>query len=221
MWSTISMIMIFVHARTFSCTEAPKPRIEVISAPVGDRVILSCGVENSKYRVYEWLENEKPVEFAAYNVTMHSNGSLDFRLRMENADRILSCQSYNSYPNGTRDSLLIFVYGFAPKVKAFLSKTVHNATVDWGSIYRIPCIFGGTGPRNDTMILNNRTVVEKEHNITEDSIVECIVQNSLGTVHDFAYLSVRPDSKAWGIKHGVSDRVQGKLDYHSVTCLLS
>ncbi|CAH8569373.1 unnamed protein product [Schistosoma turkestanicum] len=95
-------------------------------------------------------------------------------------------------------------------------QTVHNATVDWGSIYRIPCIFGGTGPRNDTMILNNRTVVEKEHNITEDSIVECIVQNSLGTVHDFAYLSVRPDSKAWGIKHGVSDRYSYCQSYSTI-----
>ncbi|CAH8667132.1 unnamed protein product [Schistosoma bovis] len=206
MWSTYFVFIMFVYFCSLSCTETSKPKYKLISAPVGDRVVLSCGIGDSKYRVYEWLDNKKPMEFATHNVTMHSNGSIDFRLRMENADRIFSCRSYNSYPNGTNDSSLIFVYNFVPIVKAFLAETVHNATVDWGSIYRFPCIFGGTDPRENTMILNNQIVVEMEHNITEDSIVECKVQNSLGMVHDLAYITVRPDSKAWGIKHGVSDR---------------
>ncbi|CAH8633344.1 unnamed protein product [Schistosoma mattheei] len=206
MWSTFFVFIMFVYFCPLSCTETSKPKYKLISAPVGDRVVLSCGIGDSKYRVYEWLDNKKPMEFATHNVTMHSNGSIDFRLRMENADRIFSCRSYNSYPNGTNDSSLIFVYNFVPIVKAFLAETVHNATVDWGSIYRFPCIFGGTDPRENTMILNNQIVVEMEHNITEDSIVECKVQNSLGMVHDLAYITVRPDSKAWGIKHGVSDR---------------
>ncbi|CAH8640917.1 unnamed protein product [Schistosoma intercalatum] len=206
MWSTFFVFIMFVYFCSLSCTETSKPKYKLISAPVGDRVVLSCGIGDSKYRVYEWLDNKKPMEFATHNVTMHSNGSIDFRLRMENADRIFSCRSYNSYPNGTNDSSLIFVYNFVPIVKAFLAETVHNATVDWGSIYRFPCIFGGTDPRENTMILNNQIVVEMEHNITEDSIVECKVQNSLGMVHDLAYITVRPDSKAWGIKHGVSDR---------------
>ncbi|CAH8678658.1 unnamed protein product [Schistosoma rodhaini] len=206
MWSTFFMFTMFVYLRSFSCAETPKPKHKLISAPIGDRVVLSCGIGDSKYRVYEWLDNEKPMEFATHNVTMHSNGSIDFRIRMENADRIFSCLSYNSYPNGTQDSLLIFVYNFVPIVKAFLAETVHNTTVDWGSIYRFPCIFGGTDPRDDTMILNNQIVVEMEHNITEDSIVECKVQNSLGMVHDLAYITVRPDSKAWRLKYGISDR---------------
>ncbi|XP_018645841.1 tyrosine kinase [Schistosoma mansoni] len=188
---------VFVYLRSFSCAETPKPKHKLISAPIGDRVVLSCGIGNSKYRVYEWLDNEKPMEFAIHNVTMHSNGSIDFRIRMENADRIFSCLSYNSYPNGTQDSLLIFVYNFVPIVKAFLAETVHNTTVDWGSIYRFPCIFGGTDPRDDTMILNNQIVVEMEHNITEDSIVECKVQNSLGMVHDLAYITVRPGQNSY------------------------
>ncbi|CAH8661117.1 unnamed protein product [Schistosoma margrebowiei] len=206
MWSTFFVFIMFVYFCSLSYTETSKPKYQLISAPVGDRVVLSCGIEDSEYRVYEWLDNKKPMEFATHNVTMHSNGSIDFRLRMENADRIFSCRSYNSYPNGTNDSSLIFVYNFVPIVKAFLAETVRNATVDWGSIYRFPCIFGGTDPRENTMILNNQIVVEMEHNITEDSIVECKVQNSLGMVHDLAYITVRPDSKAWGIKHGVSDR---------------
>ncbi|KAK4467470.1 hypothetical protein MN116_009016 [Schistosoma mekongi] len=99
----------------------------------------------------------------------------------------------------------MFTYSFQT-VKAYLAETVYNTTVDWGAIYRFPCIFGGTDPRVDTMILNNKVVTEMEHNITEDSVVECKVQNSLGMVHDFAYIKVRPDSEAWGIKHGVSIR---------------
>ncbi|KAH8866744.1 Muscle, skeletal receptor tyrosine-protein kinase [Schistosoma japonicum] len=216
MWFPFSTIIIIICTDTFSYSKTSKPEIKLISAPVGDRVVLSCGNEDNEYRVYDWFENKKPLEFAAHQLTKHSNGSIDFRLRMENADRIFSCQSYNSYPNGTNGSLLIFVYSFLPIVKAFLAKTVYNTTVDWGAIYRFPCIFGGTDPRVDTMILNNKVVTEMEHNITEDSVVECKVQNSLGMVHDFAYIKVRPDSEAWGIKYGVSIRHPSCHSYSTI-----
>lgn len=35
-------------------------------------------------------------------------------------------------------------------------------------------------------------VTETKHNVTEDSVVECRVQNSLGLQHDKAFIKVRP-----------------------------
>ncbi|VDP99544.1 unnamed protein product [Trichobilharzia regenti] len=201
---------------TLPNTNESAPEIHLISAPVGDRVVLSCGNVNNSHRIYEWLENGRPLEMTGDNLTLHLNGSLDFRLRMENADRIVTCRSYNSFPNGTQDSLLEYSYGFVPIVKAFLAETVHNVTVDWGATYRFPCVFGGTNPRKDIMMLNGAVVTEMEHNITEDSVVECKVQNNLSTVHDVAYIKVRPDSKTWIIKHGTSDRQSHCQLYSSV-----
>ncbi|CAH8659128.1 unnamed protein product [Heterobilharzia americana] len=199
---TLFIFIVIPCAYTSSSTETLEEEAILISAPVGDRVILSCGTLENDYRIYEWLENGKPLEIAENNLTMHSNGSLDFRLRMDYADKILICQSYNSYPNGSLDSFLNYVYIFAPIVKAFLAKTVHNTTVDW--------------ELDDVMILNGEVVTEMEHNITEDSVVECKVQNNLSTVHDVAYINVRLDSKTLAIKHGVSDRHSYCQSYSSV-----
>nr|CAH8872168.1 unnamed protein product [Trichobilharzia regenti] len=216
MWYSLFLLSVIECVFTLPNTNESAPEIHLISAPVGDRVVLSCGNVNNSHRIYEWLENGRPLEMTGDNLTLHLNGSLDFRLRMENADRIVTCRSYNSFPNGTQDSLLEYSYGFVPIVKAFLAETVHNVTVDWGATYRFPCVFGGTNPRKDIMMLNGAVVTEMEHNITEDSVVECKVQNNLSTVHDVAYIKVRPDSKTWIIKHGTSDRQSHCQLYSSV-----
>ncbi|KAK4467471.1 hypothetical protein MN116_009017 [Schistosoma mekongi] len=112
MWFPFSTLIIIICTDIFSCSKTSKSEFTLISAPVGDRVVLSCGTEDNEYRVYEWFENEEPLKFASHQLTKHSNGSIDFRLRMENADRIFSCLSYNSYPNSTNGSLLIFCTAF-------------------------------------------------------------------------------------------------------------
>lgn len=39
-------------------------------------------------------------------------------------------------------------------VAAFIDVSVQNLTLDWGTLYTFPCVFGGTGPREDKMVFN-------------------------------------------------------------------
>ncbi|CAL8071533.1 unnamed protein product [Calicophoron daubneyi] len=175
-----------------------------IREPINTSVILSCGTENHKGNfIYSWLANEEVLkEIPGYRRVL-SNGSLSLRIRMDDADIVYMCLVSYLSPNGTKILNSTCFYGIIPIVRAFLSERVVNTTVDWGDYYKFPCVFGGSAPREDIMILNNQVVNTSKHNITEDSVVECRVRNMLGTDESKAYITIRPGSKSWAMKYGV------------------
>ncbi|THD20775.1 Tyrosine-protein kinase transmembrane receptor Ror2 [Fasciola hepatica] len=179
--------------------ETEKPTVFTISKRVNDTVLLSCGLPDlGPKRNRSWMLKLKELTPVPGYRWINPNGSLTLRVHAEDSNHLYIC---TAFVPGTLDRET-YVYSISLMVAASLRQSVENVTLDWGSIYTFPCSFTGTGPRNDTMVFNNRVVTETKHNVTEDSVVECRVQNSLGMQHDKAFIRIRPGSKAWAQKFG-------------------
>ncbi|VDP78204.1 unnamed protein product [Echinostoma caproni] len=184
---------------TNSDAEAKKPTVFTKSASINQTILLSCGLpDRGEKRERFWtVRQEAVVETPGYR-EVNPNGSLTLRVRSEDSDHLYICTAYIP---GTLVRQT-YVYSISLMIAASLLQSVENVTLDWGSIYTFPCVFGGTGHRTDQMIFNNRVVTETKHNVTEDSVVECYVKNELGHQRDKAFIKVRPGSKAWAQKFG-------------------